>query len=171
MKSLLKTEFLKGNSQYYCSRCKTKRDAVKCCEFARLPAVLVIHINRAKWTRGYTRQKLMDHVSFPLEGLKVPITNSKKSEEIYDLAAVVNHHGTGIDTGHYTAYCRNTINGTWNLFNDTHVKPVSAHDVAASQAYLLFYERRLGENPPLLRTPIIKPMKTMSGVEPEKFSL
>jgi len=73
----------------------------------------------------------------------------------YDLAAVVNHHGKGIDTGHYTAYCRNTVNGTWNLFNDVHVRPVSARDVTASQAYLLFYERRVGNDPPPLRTPML----------------
>ena len=102
----------------------------------------------------------MDHVSFPLEGLTIPITSHAGSKnEIYDLAAVVNHHGSGIDTGHYTAYCRNTVNGTWNLFNDVHVRPVSALDVAASQAYLLFYERRIGTEPPLLRTPVIKPSK------------
>eukprot|EP00948_MAST-09A_sp_MAST-9A-sp1_P003950 g3950.t1 len=134
----LKNEELSGDSQYFCSKCKCKRDAIKTCSFVRLPAVLVIHFQRSQWQMGRygMKQKLMDHISFPLEGLRIPLYNEnlQRTEYVtYDLAAVVNHHGKGIDTGHYTAYCRNTVNGTWNLFNDVHVRPVSARDVTASQ--------------------------------------
>ena len=51
------------------------------------------------------------------------------SDDVYDLCAVVNHHGRGIDKGHYTAYCRDADRGTWLLFNDVEVSVASAHDV------------------------------------------
>ena len=54
---------------------------------------------------------------------------SEYTDDVYDLCAVVNHHGRGIDKGHYTAYCRDADRGTWLLFNDVEVSVASAHDV------------------------------------------
>jgi ubiquitin C-terminal hydrolase len=38
----------------------------------------------------------------------------------YELVGVVNHSG-GINFGHYTADCKNAINGKWYNFNDSNV--------------------------------------------------
>ena len=35
----------------------------------------------------------------------------------YELASVVNHHGSTISGGHYTAFCRQRLG--WFCFNDT----------------------------------------------------
>jgi hypothetical protein len=69
----------------------------------------------------------------------------------YELASVVNHHGSTISGGHYTAFCKQRLG--WFCFNDTlgallqraRVQPpptspppavssVTWEDVAASQA-------------------------------------
>lgn len=60
---------------------------------------------------------------------------------LYDLYAVCNHHGN-MHGGHYTAYCKNSIDGQWYCFDDSEVQPVADEDVCQQTAYILFYQRR-----------------------------
>lgn len=60
---------------------------------------------------------------------------------LYDLYAVCNHHGN-MHGGHYTAYCKNSIDGQWYCFDDSEVSPVADDDVCQQTAYILFYQRR-----------------------------
>ena len=62
-------------------------------------------------------------------------------ENFYDLYAVCNHSG-GMSGGHYTAYCKNPVNGTWYLFDDMRVERISENQIVTKAAYLLFYARR-----------------------------
>lgn len=66
---------------------------------------------------------------------------SKHQSSIYDLYAVCNHHGD-MSSGHYTAFCRNPINGRWYSFDDTRVGEVSSELIVTSDAYILFYAKR-----------------------------
>lgn len=70
---------------------------------------------------------------------------------LYDLAAIVCHHGATLHSGHYTAYVcdssrceggRRDGNERWYHIDDSRVSMVSAEQVAAAEAYVLFYERR-----------------------------
>jgi hypothetical protein len=79
---------------------------------------------------------------------------------LYDLNAVVVHHGDGCDgvTGHYTCYRRlqaaaaappsppsshsSRKTARWVHVNDASCREVEASEVAACEAYLLFYCRR-----------------------------
>ena len=44
--------------------------------------------------------------------------------QVYDLYAVGNHHG-GMTGGHYTAFCKNSVNRKWYLMDDDFVQEVS----------------------------------------------
>lgn len=59
----------------------------------------------------------------------------------YDLYAVCNHHG-GMHGGHYTAYCRNSVDGLWYSYDDSSVDLVPEEEVCTRGAYILFYQRR-----------------------------
>ena len=108
-----------------------------------LPRVMVLHIRRTKWPLG----KHKDHVTFPLEMLDMapfctPGAVSKAGGcSVYQLVGVVNHHGQGMNKGHYTSFCRDADRNTWLFYNDKEVGVASPDDVRASQAFLLFYER------------------------------
>ena len=60
---------------------------------------------------------------------------------IYDLYAVVNHKGS-MQSGHYTAFCKNPVKGSWFSFDDTRVIPIPEESVISTDAYILFYQRR-----------------------------
>ncbi|XP_077575382.1 ubiquitin carboxyl-terminal hydrolase 43a isoform X2 [Stigmatopora nigra] len=60
---------------------------------------------------------------------------------LYDLYAVCNHHG-GMHGGHYTAYCRNSVDGVWYSYDDSSVDLVPEEEVCTKGAYILFYQRR-----------------------------
>ncbi|XP_038569699.1 ubiquitin carboxyl-terminal hydrolase 43a [Micropterus salmoides] len=62
-------------------------------------------------------------------------------EYLYDLYAVCNHHG-GMHGGHYTAYCRNSVDGQWYSYDDSSVDLVPEEEVCTRGAYILFYQRR-----------------------------
>ena len=62
-------------------------------------------------------------------------------DDTYDLYAVCNHIGN-MNSGHYTAYCRNHRDGRWYSYDDTQVHPISESEVVTKNAYMLFYCRR-----------------------------
>ncbi|RLN61617.1 hypothetical protein BBP00_00005283 [Phytophthora kernoviae] len=163
-------EELRGMNQVYCLRCSKYQTNYKRLTLHTIPNVLVFHIRRLDF---YRQQKLKQTVRFPLIGLNMkPFTSAdnadtttrkkdsagyEESDDVYDLVAVVNHHGDSVNGGHYTAFVRDELskvsttssqhtNGTgqhqWILFDDVEVKTVSAAEVEHSQAYLLCYVRR-----------------------------
>ncbi|XP_066432508.1 ubiquitin carboxyl-terminal hydrolase 31 isoform X2 [Eleutherodactylus coqui] len=114
---------------------------------------------------GDRRLKLQNMVRFPLVGLDMTPHVVKRSQSswslpshwspwrrpyglgrdpedfIYDLYAVCNHHGT-MQGGHYTAYCKNSVDGLWYCFDDSDVQPLAEDEVCKPTAYILFYQRR-----------------------------
>uniref|UniRef100_A0A182JW52 Tafazzin n=1 Tax=Anopheles christyi TaxID=43041 RepID=A0A182JW52_9DIPT len=64
----------------------------------------------------------------------------------YDLYAVCYHQGDTLETGHYTAACKNPYDGQWYRFDDQRVSHVPNdridEEIINNEAYLLFYQRR-----------------------------
>lgn len=64
----------------------------------------------------------------------------------YDLYAVINHIGN-MQSGHYTAYCKNPLDQQWYSFDDTRVTQISQSDVVTCDAYILFYQKKSLSSP------------------------
>lgn len=79
----------------------------------------------------------------PLHNLSNSRTSLDESrlDNVYDLYAICNHSGS-LTRGHYTAFCKNPVDGCWYNYDDTTVQPVSEEHLVTSGAYLLFYVRQ-----------------------------
>ncbi|CAH0588146.1 unnamed protein product [Chrysodeixis includens] len=146
--SFVQVEELADTERYFCSSCKCKQKSTKQFWIRRLPNVLCLHLKRFRW-HNYFRTKVDTSISFPLRSLdmsgfvlsNVPDTRrSGLGNNLYDLAAVIVHHGSGAGSGHYTAFAINE--DQWFHFNDQTVRATDAAAVAACKPYILFYIRR-----------------------------
>lgn len=148
LQKFVEREELADSERFFCNTCKSKQPSTKQFRVRRLPTVLCLHIKRFRWT-AYARTKLDTFIEFPLNGLDMSnylLSNfngtrfSNAGSSLYDLAAVIVHHGTGAGSGHYTAFATN--NKAWFNFNDCSVKEADFQTVNSCKAYILFYVQR-----------------------------
>uniref|UniRef100_A0A2K5TZ16 Ubiquitin carboxyl-terminal hydrolase n=1 Tax=Macaca fascicularis TaxID=9541 RepID=A0A2K5TZ16_MACFA len=127
-------------------------EAQKQLMICHLPQVLRLHLKRFRWSGCNNREKIGVHVGFEeilnMEPYCCRETLKSLRPEcfIYDLSAVVMHHGKGFGSGHYTAYCYNSEGGFWVHCNDSKLSMCTMDEVCKAQAYILFYTQRVTEN-------------------------
>jgi len=135
---------LAGTSKYKCQSCKSLQNATKRDVIVAVPRVLVFFVNRTHWGH-HGKCKLDTFVDFPMNGLDMsPYCSPRKNLNpnlVYNLSAVVLHHGSNVDQGHYTAQCFNAATDSWLHFNDLKVLMTDSSHVKKLKGYLLFYER------------------------------
>ncbi|KAM6960614.1 ubiquitin carboxyl-terminal hydrolase 3 [Aplochiton taeniatus] len=146
LRSFTDLEELDETELYMCRKCKKRQKSTKQFWIQKLPKVLCLHLKRFHWT-AYLRNKVDTYVQFPLRGLdmKCYLLEPEKSlseSRLYDLAAVVVHHGSGVGSGHYTAY--GSHEGRWYHFNDSTVTLTEEDTVVKAKAYILFYIEQPG---------------------------
>lgn len=134
-------EELDETELYYCHTCKMRQKSTKKFWIKKLPKVLCLHLKRFHWTTFF-RNKVDTYVKFPMRSLDMRSyllepEAAPPDSCLYDLAAIVVHHGSGVGSGHYTAYGCNE--GRWYHFNDSTVTVVSEEAVSKAKAYILFY--------------------------------
>ncbi|XP_069721653.1 ubiquitin carboxyl-terminal hydrolase 4 isoform X2 [Phaenicophaeus curvirostris] len=141
-------ETLGEHDPWYCPNCKKHQQATKKFDLWSLPRILVVHLKRFSYSR-YWRDKLDTVVEFPIRGLNMSefVCDPKAGSYVYDLIAVSNHYGA-MGVGHYTAYAKNKVNDKWYYFDDSSVSVASEDQIVTKAAYVLFYQRRNGEEHP-----------------------
>ncbi|XP_064180205.1 ubiquitin carboxyl-terminal hydrolase 43a [Anguilla rostrata] len=160
-----KEEQLAPDDAWKCPHCKQLQQGMVKMSLWTLPDILILHLKRFRQV-GERRNKLSTLVRFPLAGLDMAPHVVKRSQGarglgpwptawkhphspdscsppdfLYDLYAVCNHHG-GMHGGHYTAYCRNSVDGQWYGYDDSSVDLVPEEEICTRGAYILFYQRR-----------------------------
>uniref|UniRef100_A0A672Q3R1 Ubiquitin carboxyl-terminal hydrolase n=1 Tax=Sinocyclocheilus grahami TaxID=75366 RepID=A0A672Q3R1_SINGR len=152
------TEALEG-AIYACDHCNSKQrgfcskqvvltEAQKQLMVHKLPHVLRLHLKRFRWSGRNHREKIGVHVQFEQELNMEPYCCKDSSNLphpqhfLYQLSAVVMHHGKGFGSGHYTAFCYNTEGGFWVHCNDSKLSVCAVEEVCKAQAYILFYTQR-----------------------------
>ncbi|XP_056136365.1 ubiquitin carboxyl-terminal hydrolase 43a [Lampris incognitus] len=166
-----KEEQLAPDDAWKCPHCKQLQQGMVKMSLWTLPDILILHLKRFRQV-GERRNKLSTLVRFPLTGLDMAPHVVKRSQSmknlnlgtwpsawkqpsgqeqpsdmtlpldyLYDLYAVCNHHG-GMHGGHYTAYCRNSVDGQWYSYDDSSVDLVPEEEICTRGAYILFYQRR-----------------------------
>ncbi|XP_008588950.1 PREDICTED: ubiquitin carboxyl-terminal hydrolase 43 [Galeopterus variegatus] len=160
-----KEEQLAQDDAWKCPHCKVLQQGMVKLSLWTLPDILIIHLKRFCQV-GERRNKLSTLVKFPLSGLDMAphvaqrspspqpapgpwpawrqpacLPTSYPPDFLYDLYAVCNHHGS-LQGGHYTAYCRNSLDGQWYSYDDSAVEPLREEEVNSRGAYILFYQKR-----------------------------
>ncbi|XP_069883071.1 ubiquitin carboxyl-terminal hydrolase 43 isoform X1 [Dipodomys merriami] len=163
--SYTKEEQLAQDDAWKCPHCKVLQQGMVKLSLWTLPDILIIHLKRFCQV-GEKRNKLSTLVKFPLSGLDMAPHVAQRSTSskpvpgpwpswqqpthlptaypldfLYDLYAVCNHHGS-LQGGHYTAYCRNSLDGQWYSYDDSTVEPLGEDEVNTRGAYILFYQKR-----------------------------
>ncbi|KAG8178699.1 hypothetical protein JTE90_011625 [Oedothorax gibbosus] len=164
-------EKLGNEDAWMCSYCRHRLPCVKTLSLWTIPDVFIVHLKRFRQsssqrmkittfvefpfhgldmnpyvaTRNQAAQQMHNNTLASL-AFWSPWKRSRCrpysriDDNVYELYAVCNHHGS-MQGGHYTAYCRNPINGHWYHFDDNKVQEVSSSEVLSSDAYILFYQR------------------------------
>ncbi|XP_011906349.1 PREDICTED: ubiquitin carboxyl-terminal hydrolase 43 isoform X5 [Cercocebus atys] len=160
-----KEEQLAQDDAWKCPHCQVLQQGMVKLSLWTLPDILIIHLKRFCQV-GERRNKLSTLVKFPLSGLNMAPHVAQRSTSpeaglgpwpswkppgclptscpldfLYDLYAVCNHHGN-LQGGHYTAYCRNSLDGQWYSYDDSTVEPLREDEVNTRGAYILFYQKR-----------------------------
>ena len=143
LKAYTETETMRGDDEYYCSKCKTHRPVTKRISLYRAPEVLVIHLKRFSFST-FSREKVNSQVVFPTHGLNLDdfLAESAPADQgaVYELTGIVNHMGS-LNGGHYTADCLNEAD-SWFNYNDASVSATDTSKLDGSSAYILFFRKQ-----------------------------
>ena len=136
-------ESLEGSNAYFCEHCNAKVCAIKQTVIAEIPEILVITIKRFYYNMSGTISGKICHPLHIEPTIQV-------RDKLFDLYGVVTHHGSSLNSGHYTATASHSksCDAKWWHFDDSVVKRLDSttiHNIKG--AYMLFYKKRDGSPP------------------------
>lgn len=125
-------------SQYECKKCKRKTQAQRSTRVLRAPNVLLVQLKRFTSFGSKIRTPVNVELTLRLDRFMYQAGDCCP----YQLTAVIEHMGSGIDHGHYIAMVRGFDGKTWHLFDDEESRPISQSTLQQRQAYLMVYTKR-----------------------------
>ncbi|CAD8206139.1 unnamed protein product [Paramecium octaurelia] len=117
-------KFVQGEviSDFKCESCNQKVDVKKCQQLARLPNILILHLQRIVFNLDtFMNEKINTRLEFPINLDLQQYTINKDQCTQYQLVGVVVHVGTA-DVGHYFSYIDIKNQDQWLEFNDHKIK-------------------------------------------------
>ncbi|XP_078147760.1 uncharacterized protein LOC139919402 [Centroberyx gerrardi] len=131
---------LSGENEMYCKRCDKKREAIIKCKITYHPEILTLLLKRFRFDAG--------RMCYVKLNCRVDVPQTLQTEDCtYDLYALVNHFGSGLKGGHYTAKIKSNETD-WYDFSDTSVTKVKqplfmpgSAVTSSHTAYLLMYRK------------------------------
>jgi ubiquitin carboxyl-terminal hydrolase 48 len=123
-------ETLEGDNAYSCLVCGEKTIANRRIAITKLPPTLNIQLLRFVYDyKKGVRRKLCSEISFPekidmqnyMTAQNSPAKGDKKPI-IYNLRAILAHHGKTAHSGHYVAHIKDVRKDVWYKFNDERVE-------------------------------------------------
>lgn len=87
-------------------------------------------------------KNVREHLKSECEKQELPISPDEKAS--YELFGIVQHHGSTLQGGHYTAYVnlgRSLEEGNWYFCNDATVAKCSIDDALKAETYVAFYRK------------------------------
>ena len=130
-----KIDLMTGDNQMYCNQCNKLCDASYTTIIHSCPNYLIINLNRGKGAVYECK------VIFPEQLNIKEFATFKLGITVYELYAVICHLGPSSMSGHFVAYCKNSIDNKWYLYNDAIVTLCSrAQQYNDGMPYILFYK-------------------------------
>ena len=130
-----KVDLMTGDNKMYCNLCNCLQDALYSTSLYSTPEYFIINLNRGK-NAVYECK-----VIFPELLNILNFVTSKDGISVYKLYAVICHYGPSSMSGHFMAYCRNSKDNKWYLYNDSIVSPCTKEkQYCDGMPYILFYK-------------------------------
>ena len=130
-----KIDLLNGENQMFCNKCNKLCDATYTTLIHSCPIYLIINLDRGKGTVYECK------VIFPEQLNIINFVSFQQGITVYELYAVICHLGPSSMSGHFVAYCKNSVDQKWYLYNDALVtlctKPQQYNE---GMPYILFYK-------------------------------
>ena len=130
-----KPEYMTGQNQIYCNRCKQMANSVNSSFLIVGPKLLVINLNRGKGLQFNIKLDFDEYINIS------DFIYFKSTPTKYKLIGVVTHFGPSGMSGHFIAFCNSFMDNKWYRYNDSLVTPSSFQDAKNTGVpYILFYQ-------------------------------
>ena len=130
-----KIDLMTGDNQMFCNICNKLCDSYYSTIYYSYPNYLIINLNRGKGAIYKCK------VIFPEQLNIINYATYKQGVTVYELYAVICHLGPSSMSGHFVAYCKNSTNHKWYLYNDGLVNLCDREQqYKDGMPYILFYK-------------------------------
>ena len=130
-----KIDLMSGDNQMFCNQCNKLCNSYYSTSLYSGSNYLIINLNRGKGAVYECK------VNFPEQLNIFNFVTFKHGITVYELYAVICHLGPSSMSGHFVAYCKNSIDHKWYLYNDAIVtKCTRKFQYNDGMPYILFYK-------------------------------